>query len=124
MPHAAQHQLGQRKDEEPNQQKDYLSQTKGTPGARRCRCAPNHSRDKLTGETPKKSLADVPLSLCDFHERHDRPCLGQNDMTFVTLRKSPSGKLVLWKGVDRLRSAQAPRGRLGKRLAGAWGLAP
>lgn len=67
IPHAAQQQLGQRKDEKPTQYKDHPSQIKGVPRARRCRRTPQHSRDQLTGESPKESRANIFLRLSDFH---------------------------------------------------------
>jgi hypothetical protein len=42
-------------------------QIKGVPRARRCLRAPQHSRDKLTGESPEESRANIFLRVSDFH---------------------------------------------------------
>lgn len=67
MAQTSQHQLGEGKDEKPAQHKDDLSQMEGAPRACCCRCAPQHGRDKLAGESAEKGIANILLRLSDFH---------------------------------------------------------
>ncbi len=68
MPQASQQKLGEGKDEKPAQHKDDLSEMEGAPCTCCCRCAPQHGRDKLAGESAEKGIANILLRLSDFHD--------------------------------------------------------
>ena len=102
MTQTSQQQLCDGKDEKPAQHKDDLSKMERVPCARRCRCAPQHGRDKLAGKSTDKGIANILLRLSDFHDAHILQVV--NNGGLVTRGRRVLREYLCLLGVGGLRS--------------------